>query len=95
MNMINSFHKFVQLQSWIRRLALEVLEEIRQDESIGEENLPPSELYPLFLKPGLGSCVRGVKNSDLTGRFPTVLYALVPAYAKLAHFGLSEEIAQD
>ena len=31
----------------------------------------------------------------LTHRFPAVLYALVPAGAKLAHFGIREEIAQD
>ena len=33
--------------------------------------------------------------SQLTGRFPTVSYALIPAFAKLEHFGLWEEIAQD
>ena len=31
----------------------------------------------------------------LTGRFPTVSHALVPARAKLAHFGRREEAAQD
>ena len=30
-----------------------------------------------------------------TRLFPTVSYALVPAWAKIAHFGLREEIAQD
>ena len=35
------------------------------------------------------------KLSSLTGRFPKVSYALVPACAKLTHFGLREEIAQD
>ena len=31
----------------------------------------------------------------LTGRFPTVSYALVPACATLAHFGFREEVTQD
>ena len=32
---------------------------------------------------------------SLTGQFPTVSYALVPACVKLAHFGLLEEITQN
>ena len=34
-------------------------------------------------------------NINLTRRFPTFSYALVFADAKLAHFGLREEIARD
>ena len=36
-----------------------------------------------------------VKISSLTGRFPSVSYALGPAFAELARFGLREEIVQD
>ena len=39
--------------------------------------------------------INDVKHHLLTRRFPTVLYALAPACAELAHFGLREEIARD
>ena len=51
-----------------------------------------SEQFALVWGENLIICLKIFRARRLT-RLPTVAYALVPACAKLAHFGLREEIA--